>query len=349
VHPDPAGSKPPEPVYPPPPYQAYPPQSYPPQQQPQQQQPQQQQPQQQQPQQQQPQSQHQQQQQTVVNIQTASLPTATAYKLGRYPVPLTCPYCSSYVNTLVTYSPGSFTWLICFLLCIFGFALCCLIPFCVDSCKDAHHSCPNCRGTIGFCGADIMTNTQYVIGVTVWIIAAVLFITCLWLCIFIPFVTNACKDVKHSCPNCNNQIGPGYPPSYPAASTAQPGYPTSYPAQQQHQQPPPPPAYPAAGGYQGQPAQHHVVVMQQQPVVVNATIPRFNQSPVWMVCPNCHNNVQTTVYYKIGGYTWLIAAILFFVGLSLGCCLIPFCVNSCKDVEHICPSCNRMVGRFHRL
>ncbi|PAA77313.1 hypothetical protein BOX15_Mlig032667g1 [Macrostomum lignano] len=142
---------------------------------------------------------------------------------------------------------------------------------------------------------------------------------------------------------------PGYPPSYPTASTAQPGYPTSYPAQQQHQQPPPPPAYPAAGGYQGQPAQHHLVVMQQQPVVVNATIPRFNQSPVWMVCPNCHNNVQTTVYYKIGGYTWLIAAILFFVGLSLGCCLIPFCVNSCKDVEHICPSCNRMVGRFHRL
>ncbi|PAA77312.1 hypothetical protein BOX15_Mlig011028g2 [Macrostomum lignano] len=63
------------------------------------------------------------------------------------------------------------------------------------------------RMTCQFCGADIMTNTQYVIGVTVWIIAAVLFITCLWLCIFIPFVTNACKDVKHSCPNCNNQIG----------------------------------------------------------------------------------------------------------------------------------------------
>ena len=40
---------------------------------------------------------------------------------------------------------------------------------------------------------------------------------------------------------------------------------------------------------------------------------------------------------------------VFVVRLWLGCCLIPFCLNSCKDVVHICPNCRATVGRYSRL
>ena len=33
----------------------------------------------------------------------------------------------------------------------------------------------------------------------------------------------------------------------------------------------------------------------------------------------------------------------------LGCCLIPFCIDSCKDAVHTCPCCGQVVGRYQRL
>ncbi|VDP78390.1 unnamed protein product [Echinostoma caproni] len=32
-----------------------------------------------------------------------------------------------------------------------------------------------------------------------------------------------------------------------------------------------------------------------------------------------------------------------------GCCLIPFCVNTCKDVVHKCPSCGQRIGSYRRI
>lgn len=67
--------------------------------------------------------------------------------------------------------------------------------------------------------------------------------------------------------------------------------------------------------------------------------------PQIISCPNCHANVLTRVKRKNGFFAWFSCVACCVVGLSLGCCLLPFCVNAFKDVEHYCPSCNIFLGR----
>ncbi|XP_030634901.1 cell death-inducing p53-target protein 1 homolog [Chanos chanos] len=62
--------------------------------------------------------------------------------LGSEPSLTVCRNCGRRVNTVVLYKNGSFTVLMFFVFLLFG---CCCIPFCVDSFKDAHHSCPECH------------------------------------------------------------------------------------------------------------------------------------------------------------------------------------------------------------
>ncbi|XP_048103748.1 lipopolysaccharide-induced tumor necrosis factor-alpha factor homolog [Alosa alosa] len=62
--------------------------------------------------------------------------------LGDVPTMTTCRNCGEKVQTRVVYHSGAFAWLICGLCLLFGHVCgCCVIPFFVDSCKDAHHFC----------------------------------------------------------------------------------------------------------------------------------------------------------------------------------------------------------------
>jgi len=88
---------------------------------------------------------------------------------------------------------------------------------------------------------------------------------------------------------------------------------------------------------------------------VPPTQPLMGFRPIWgevpqrHTCQFCNNNVVTEVVYESGGMTWLLAGGLCLFGCWLGCCLIPFGIDGCKDVVHICPHCHNTVGRKNRL
>lgn len=140
---------------------------------------------------------------------------------------------------------------------------------------------------------------------------------------------------------------PGYPPhtAFPPPPSFSPQHPGPYSAPSQ------PTGYNTAyiqqpGAYVAGPQQTTVIV--QQPLLAPAVRP-FREMPVRAVCPKCQASVVTVTYYENGTLTWLLCVILCLIGCDAGCCLIPFCADSCKDVVHVCPNCHQYISTFHRL
>lgn len=117
--------------------------------------------------------------------------------------------------------------------------------------------------------------------------------------------------------------------------------------------PPPQGGYPQAqpypqGGYP--PPQPGMVPPGQTTVVVTgAPLPIFRDQPVRLKCGHCQADIVTSLTYESGALCWIICGVLLLFGLWLGCCLIPFCIDGCKDVIHTCPNCQQTVGKFSRL
>ncbi|NWV21092.1 LITAF factor, partial [Origma solitaria] len=142
-----------------------------------------------------------------------------------------------------------------------------------------------------------------------------------------------------------NPVPSAPPPSYEETVGINMNYPHPYPVPGPGQKPdgkgmnPPP--------YMGQPppANNPVAVQTvyvQQPVL-------FYDRPVQMCCPSCNQMIVTRLSYDAGALTWLSCGGLCLLGCIVGCCLIPFCIDALKDVDHTCPKCNALVGSYKRL
>jgi len=123
----------------------------------------------------------------------------------------------------------------------------------------------------------------------------------------------------------------GYPPGqggiYPQVPPAE--YPSG-----------PPPSYTPQAPV-GPPAGVQPVI---QTVVIQA--PRFGRDPVRTTCSNCRQEVTTTTIEETGVMAYVAAGIICVLGCWCGCCLIPFCMDSMKDVLHTCPNCNAKMGKY---
>ncbi|XP_066545507.1 lipopolysaccharide-induced tumor necrosis factor-alpha factor homolog [Amia ocellicauda] len=123
---------------------------------------------------------------------------------------------------------------------------------------------------------------------------------------------------------------PQYAPLYPHPQPDFKGNPPPYPVQQM----PPPVSSPP-------------LVAVQTVYVQSAVV--FSDRPVQVNCPTCRQTVVTQLDFGSGTLAWLTCAGLFIFGCVYGCCLIPFCVDSLKDVTHSCPNCHSVLGVHKRL
>ncbi|BHF67616.1 hypothetical protein SprV_0301064300 [Sparganum proliferum] len=75
----------------------------------------------------------------------------------------------------------------------------------------------------------------------------------------------------------------------------------------------------------------------------------LGHDPTKVLCPKCKKKIVSKVEYTQGSCTWLACALIFIFGGPCFCCLIPFCVDSCKDAIHSCPQCGRYLGMSKQL
>ncbi|KAJ8036926.1 Lipopolysaccharide-induced tumor necrosis factor-alpha factor-like [Holothuria leucospilota] len=130
----------------------------------------------------------------------------------------------------------------------------------------------------------------------------------------------------------------------------------AYPPQQQN---PPPYSQPPNAACPQQPPNPGYPPAAQQPMPTHQTVvvttvsspgATFRDTPVMMQCPNCQNQITSCCSYENGMLVWIIVLVIALVfQLWLGCCLIPLCIDSLKDVRHTCPVCKFQLGLYKRL
>ncbi|XP_076814014.1 lipopolysaccharide-induced tumor necrosis factor-alpha factor homolog [Clavelina lepadiformis] len=140
-------------------------------------------------------------------------------------------------------------------------------------------------------------------------------------------------------PGYNQSMQMGNP--YPAGPQAQYNTANEYGIPKQGAVPPPPP--PGYVSTAPGPMGNATVIVTQQPRRI------FSKFPTNTVCPHCNATVITRPRAEVGTVTWAAAGILILLGCWLGCCIIPFCIDECKDIFHDCPNCQHTIDIYRPL
>ncbi|XP_078034219.1 uncharacterized protein LOC144468532 [Augochlora pura] len=67
--------------------------------------------------------------------------------------------------------------------------------------------------------------------------------------------------------------------------------------------------------------------------------------PMTAVCHRCTTIVVTAVEVRRSVITHITAFALFLCG-CWPCCMLPYCLNSCNNIDHYCPVCNAHLGTY---
>ncbi|KAF9116456.1 hypothetical protein BGX27_002488 [Mortierella sp. AM989] len=156
-------------------------------------------------------------------------------------------------------------------------------------------------------------------------------------------------------------IEPNHAPSIAGSSTGlypqihspashQPYQPTyQHPKFNDTSKPPPPPVQYLAPH---QPQQHQASVMASPLILMKppCRIEDLKAKPGVVVCQHCNYLVLTETTTENGSCTYLGILGLLLAGItSCGCCLLPLCISSCKDIMHSCPNCHDDIGLYSRF
>ncbi|XP_033610620.1 lipopolysaccharide-induced tumor necrosis factor-alpha factor homolog isoform X2 [Cryptotermes secundus] len=69
--------------------------------------------------------------------------------VGPKPSNMRCPACHSNIRTTTESQSQSCAHIACIIMFLLGCCLCSCIPYCMDSCKNVRHTCPNCKTFLG--------------------------------------------------------------------------------------------------------------------------------------------------------------------------------------------------------
>ncbi|XP_073962969.1 lipopolysaccharide-induced tumor necrosis factor-alpha factor homolog [Choristoneura fumiferana] len=67
--------------------------------------------------------------------------------------------------------------------------------------------------------------------------------------------------------------------------------------------------------------------------------------PTNLTCPSCRASIVTRLEHNATAKTHIIALVLCLF-LCWPCVCVPYCMDSCKNADHYCPSCNSYLGTY---
>lgn len=76
----------------------------------------------------------------------------------------------------------------------------------------------------------------------------------------------------------------------------------------------------------------------------DAKLLKFGDSPVLLACHYCGHEAHTTLNYQSGVRAWITCGGLCALGCWFGCCLLPFCMESLQEPQHLCTHCKKVLN-----